>query len=87
MLSEAGKHYGESIIKKYSIKLTAEFGKKYNTTMLKRLRQFYVMIQKGAPLGHQLSWSHYRVLIPLKDTVKINYYIEQTIKKHYQKEN
>ena len=45
------------------------------------------MIQKGAPLGHQLSWSHYRVLIPLKDTVKINYYIEQTIKKHYQKEN
>ena len=27
ILSEAGKHYGESIIKKFSIKLTNEFGK------------------------------------------------------------
>ena len=35
MLSEAGKHYGESIIKEYSIKLTNEFGKGYSPTRLK----------------------------------------------------
>ena len=75
MLSEAGKHYGEGIIQKYSIKLIKEAGKKYNTTNLKRMRQFYFMIEKGALLGHQLSWSHYRELIPLKDINKINYYI------------
>ena len=34
------------------------------------------MIEKGALLGHQLSWSHYRELIPLKDINKINYYID-----------
>ena len=27
-------------------------------------------------MGHQLSWSHYRELIPIKDINKINYYIK-----------
>ena len=49
MLCDAGKHYGEGIIKKYSIKLIDEVDKKYNTTNLKRMRQFYKMIEKGAP--------------------------------------
>ena len=75
MLSESGKHYGEGIIKKYAIKLKSEVNKKYNQTNLKRIRQFYLMIEKGALMGHQLSWSHYRELIPLKDINKINYYI------------
>ncbi len=75
ILYDAGKHYGEGIIKNYSIKLTREIGKKYNSTNLKRMRQFYLMIKKGAPIGHQLSWSHYRELIPLKDINAIKYYI------------
>ena len=75
ILYDAGKHYGEGIIKNYSIKLTREIGKKYNSTNLKRMRQFYLMIEKGAPIGHQLSWSHYRELIPLKDINAIKYYI------------
>ena len=85
MLSEAGKHYGEGIIKHYSLKLMSEVDKKYNTTTLKRIRQFYLMIEKGAPLGHQLSWTHYRILIPLKDKDKINYYIDQTIQRNLSK--
>lgn len=38
MLSEAGKHYGEGIIKEYSKKLTYELGKGYGITNLKRFR-------------------------------------------------
>ena len=53
MLSKAGKHYGEGIIKNYSIKLINEVDKKYNTTNLKRMRQFYWMIEKGATMSHQ----------------------------------
>ena len=75
MLSDAGKHYGEGIIKKYSIQLISDVGKKYNVTTLKRMRQFYRMVEKGAPLGHQLSWSHYRELLPIKDINEIKYYI------------
>ena len=74
ILSEAGKHYGEGIIKKYSIKLTKEFGKGYNETNLKRIRKFYYIVQKGATLWHQLSWSHYRILITIDDINAINYY-------------
>ena len=75
MLSEAGKSYGENIIGKYSVKLTQELGKTYNTTTLKRMRQFYLLIEKGARFGHQLSWSHYIELIPIKNINEVNYYI------------
>ena len=75
MLSEAGKSYGENIIGKYSVKLTQELGKTYNTTTLKRMRQFYLLIEKGARFGHQLSWSHYIELIPIKNIKEVNYYI------------
>ncbi len=75
ILSEAGKHYGECIIKNYSLKLVNEVDKKYNITNLKRMRQFYWIIEKGALMGHQLTWSHYKELIPLKNIKIINYYI------------
>ena len=76
MLSEAGKHYGEGIIKEYSKKLTSELGKGYTISNLKRMRQFYLIIEKGATLSHQLSWSHYSELIPLNKIDMINYYIK-----------
>lgn len=74
MLSKAGKYYGEGIIKKYSGKLIGEVDKKYNETNLKRMRQFYWKIEKGATLWHQLSWSHYKLLITLETTEEMNYY-------------
>ena len=76
LLTEAGKKYGEGIINEYSKKLTLELGKGYNVTNLKRYRQFYILIQKGATLSHQLSWSYYSELIPLKNINVINYYIK-----------
>ena len=74
-LAEAGKHYGEGIVKKYASILTNEFGRGYSVSNLKRMRQFYILFEKGAPLAHQLTWEHLRLLLPLKDVNKINYYI------------
>ena len=74
------KGNGEGIIKEYSRRLTNELGKGYNTTSLKRMRQFYLIIEKGATLRHLLSWSHYRILITLNDINEINYYILQICK-------
>ena len=68
--------YGDSLIKEYSLKLSQEIGKKYNITTLKRMRQFYLMIEKGAPMAHQLTWSHYCELLSLKDVNEIEYYIK-----------
>ena len=75
LLSEAGKHYGESIIKKYSIKLTNEFGKGYGISNLKRMRQFFNIVQKGVAMPHFLTWTHINALLPLKNIFEINYYI------------
>ncbi len=41
LLSEAGKHYGEGIIKEYSEKLTTEFGKGYSKRNLWLMLKFY----------------------------------------------
>ena len=68
--------YGDSLIKEYSLKLSQEIGKKYNITTLKRMRQFYLMIEKGASMEHQLTWLHYCELLPLKDINEIEYYIK-----------
>ena len=79
ILSEAGKCYGEGIIKEYSKKLTDELGKGYTVSNLKRFRQFYILVEKGATLWHQLTWSHYRELVPLNSIDKINYYIKISV--------
>ena len=80
LLSEAGKHYGEAVIKKYSIKLTSELGKGYTTTNLKYMRQFYLFCKKGHTLSDQLSWSHYRCLLGIGNYNKVIYYVNIVIK-------
>ena len=74
-LNEAGKHYGENIIKEYSKRLTNVLGKGYGVSNLRRFRQFYLMIEKGATLSHLLTWSHYIEIIPINNVTIINYYI------------
>ena len=73
ILSEAGKHYGEGIIKKYSNKLTNELKENYNVTKLKKIRKFYFIIEKGATLSHQLPISLYFELLSLHSINEINY--------------
>ena len=70
--------YGDGLIKEYSKKLSEELGGKYNITTLKRMRQFYLIIEKGATLWHQLTWSHYCELLVFDNVDEINYYIKQT---------
>ena len=81
LLSDAGKHYGDGIIKQYSIKLTSELGKKYSVTSLKYMRQFY-LFAKGHSMSDQLTYSHYRILIPLNNISELNYYIDISIKQN-----
>ena len=77
-LVEAGKHYGEGIVKKYASILTKEFGSGYKEKDLYKMQQFYLLIQKVAPLERQLTWSHYKLLLPLKNVEEIKYYIHIT---------
>jgi len=61
LLNEAGKHYGEGIVKKYSLKLKREVNGKYSETNLKYMRQFYMFVNSHA-VSDKLSWTNYRIL-------------------------
>lgn len=79
MLSEAGKHYGESIIKEYSKKLTSELGKGYSKRNLWLMLRYYEQREKMQTLSAQLSWSHYCELLSFNDINKIDYYVNLSI--------
>ena len=87
LLDEAGKNYGENIIKEYSLKLINEVGKKFNERTLRRIRQYYRVFcnKKWSPMATKLSWSHYTELLSIKDERKLNYYINISIKNNLSK--
>ena len=80
ILSKAGKHYGEGIIKEYSKKLTKELGKGYSITRLRYIRRFFEVFSKCPSVTDELTYTHYCELIWLNDYDKINYYINISIK-------
>ena len=60
----------------------AKYGKGYDISNLKRMRQFYILFQKGATVWHQLSWSHLKLIIGIKNESERNYYINTCIKQN-----
>ena len=78
MLNEAGKHYGEGIIKDYSKKLTEELGKGYSKRNLWLMLRFYQIKEKMQTVSAQLSWSHYCELLSIESVEEIKYYIQMT---------
>ena len=69
LLNEAGKSYGDGIIKEYSKRLTSELKKGYSERNLRNMRRFYVVCEKWQTLSAILSWSHYCELLPLENLV------------------
>ncbi|MCX4254855.1 MAG: DUF1016 N-terminal domain-containing protein [Bacilli bacterium] len=76
---------GEELIKKWSIQFTKNYGKGYDATNLRRFRQFYLILPKCGPAGRNISWTHFRYLIPIKDENKRNYYINLCIERNLSK--
>jgi len=78
LLAEAGKHYGEGIIKEYSKKLKVELGKNYSVRLLYRMLKYYNFIstEKLPTMSAKISWSHYDEILRFDDINKILYYIK-----------
>jgi predicted nuclease of restriction endonuclease-like (RecB) superfamily len=77
ILSEAGKHYGDGIIKKYSKKLKFDLNKNYSVRLLYRILKYYnfVVDEKMPTLSAKITWSHYDEILKFNDINKITYYI------------
>ncbi len=76
--------YGNELIMKWAREFTEKYGSGYDYTNMSRYRQFYILFKNIGPLG-QLSWTHIRKLIPIKDENKRNYYINLCLKEKLSK--
>ena len=76
-ISQSPSKYG--LLKEYSKQLTEEYGKGYNLSNLRRMRDFYTTFPMCATVSHTLSWSHIVKLLPFKNASKRNYYINSCI--------
>jgi predicted nuclease of restriction endonuclease-like (RecB) superfamily len=69
--------YGAGLVKYLAERLTGEFGKGFDESSLRRMRQFFQVFPIRATLSHELSWSHYRLLIRIDDTSRREFYLTE----------
>ena len=69
--------YGKAVLEGLSKKLTAEFGKGFDESNLRYMRLFYQTFKNCDTLRHELSWSHYRMLLRVKDETARNWYMNE----------
>lgn len=71
--------YGQQIVATLSRQLTNEYGRNFEEKNLRRIIQFAVKFPDYpivATLWRQLSWSHFKLLIPLKNDLQIEFYAQ-----------
>ena len=64
--------YGDGLVDRLAVKLTAEFGPGYTRVNLFYMRRFYLAFPNVHTLCKQLTWSHYRALIILSRRRMVN---------------
>lgn len=69
--------YGVFLIKTLAKELTIDFGTGFSFRQLNFCRQFYFIFPIVNALRSQLNWTQYRLLLPIDDEDKRNYYIEE----------
>lgn len=79
VLGQRRADYGVEIVATLSRQLAAEFGRGFEEKNLRRMVQFAEAFpdeQIVATLWRQLSWSHFRELLPLKQPLQREFYAE-----------
>ncbi|MDE6818737.1 MAG: DUF1016 domain-containing protein, partial [Muribaculaceae bacterium] len=72
--------YGNKLLDELAGRLTKEFGKGFDSSNLRRMRQFYLSFPICDTVCHKLSWSHIRHLIKVSDPKARAYYADEAIK-------
>ncbi|MBE8233603.1 MAG: DUF1016 domain-containing protein [Endozoicomonadaceae bacterium] len=75
--------YGSKILSSISTQLTSEFGKGFDASNLRNMRTFYTVFPIRDSLRHELSWTHYRSIIRIKNAEARNWYIEESIRESW----
>lgn len=79
LLSEQRAGYGEAVLTKLAAQLNREYGRGFGEKNLRRMVKFSIMYPEAAivaTLSRQLSWSHFVLLLALKDPMQRNFYTQ-----------
>ena len=71
--------YGDGLIKEWGLKLSEKYSRNYDKSNLSKMRKFYTTFPIVDALRPQLTWTHYRYILPLKNANERKYYIIQII--------
>jgi len=86
LLKDQRAQYGQAIVKMLSKKLTLEFGKGFQEKSLRRMIQFHQVFTEFeivATVSRQLSWSHFILLLPIKDPLAQEFYMHMSATEHW----
>jgi len=78
--------YGKRIVPTLSAQLTEKYGKNFELKNLRRMMQFaevFPEFEIVATLARQLSWSHFKELIPLKDENARLFYAKESFDRYF----
>ena len=71
--------YGKALIKELSSRLTKEYGKGFDESNLRNIRQFYITFPNCDALRRELTWTHYRLLLRIEKEDARNFYMLETV--------
>lgn len=74
---EERARYGEALLKGLATRLTTDFGKGFDTSNLRNMRQFYLAFPIRDALRHELNWTHYRRLSRIPDPEARTWYMNE----------
>ena len=75
--------YGTQQLQEIATALTEDFGKGFDVTNLRKMRQFYVVFSIQDSVSLKLSWTHYRRLIRIENTDAREWYIKESIENNW----
>ena len=79
VLENKRAEYGKQIVSTLSRQLIQEYGKSFTEKNIRRMMQFNTVFQDFeivASLMRQLSWTHFTLLFPIKDNLKLEFYTQ-----------
>ena len=80
---ESRAEYGKAVLQNVSERLTAMFGKGFDITNLRKMRQFFLMFPIRDSVRLELSWTHYRRLIQVENPQAREWYLKEAIEQNW----
>ena len=80
---QARAAYGKRQLAELSTRLTEQFGKGFDASNLRNMRQFHLAFPIHDALRHELSWTHYRSLTRIEDPAARDWYTREAVDRNW----